>query len=287
MIKYIKRKDVDVEKYDFCIKNAVNSRVYAYSWYLDIVAEGQWDILIKGDYEAVMPLPWRRKYGLKYISKPPWTQQLGIFSVNKLSQTVINTFVKSIPFFFVKRVIQFNSQNNLKELPLKDNYILNLRDSYENLFSNFNNNRKRIVKKLENQNVEIIKDVPARVFFESYKSINDVYDVPEKHESTLKQILLSNKKQINIWVIKDKDKIICGLIWLKDFYRLTYLLPFANKKAKKDNLPTLLIDTLIRDFQNSNLVLDFEGSNLDGVARFYRSFGAVLENYPIYNKFFI
>jgi hypothetical protein len=44
-INYIKRKDLDIEKYDACIENSSQSRVYAFSWYLDIVA-GKWDALV-------------------------------------------------------------------------------------------------------------------------------------------------------------------------------------------------------------------------------------------------
>ncbi|MDP3354122.1 MAG: hypothetical protein Q8S44_10335, partial [Flavobacteriaceae bacterium] len=66
MIYYVKRQNLDIEKYDTCIDRALNSRIYAYSWYLDIVAD-HWDALILNDYEAVMPLPWRSKYFIKYI----------------------------------------------------------------------------------------------------------------------------------------------------------------------------------------------------------------------------
>ena len=55
MIQYISREKLNVKKYNDCIKSALNSRVCAFSWYLDIVA-GNWDVLILNDYEAVMPL---------------------------------------------------------------------------------------------------------------------------------------------------------------------------------------------------------------------------------------
>ena len=48
MIHYVKRKDLDLNKYDACINNAINSRIYGYSWYLDIVADN-WDVLVLND----------------------------------------------------------------------------------------------------------------------------------------------------------------------------------------------------------------------------------------------
>src|SRR5688500_9000883 len=51
---------------------------YALSWYLDIVAE-IWYALIIGDYEAIMLLIWLRKMGVKCLYQPYYCQQLGVF----------------------------------------------------------------------------------------------------------------------------------------------------------------------------------------------------------------
>ncbi|MDP4600608.1 MAG: hypothetical protein NWS84_05650, partial [Polaribacter sp.] len=87
MILYLKRAALDVEKYDLCIENSIQSRIYAFSWYLDIVAD-HWDVLVLNDYEAVMPLPWKKKFGLKYITQPYFCQQLGIFSKEEISEEI-------------------------------------------------------------------------------------------------------------------------------------------------------------------------------------------------------
>jgi hypothetical protein len=36
----------------------------------------------------------------------------------------------------------------------------------------------------------------------------------------------------------------------------------------------LLIDEFIKKYSEKNLILDFEGSNMEGIARFYQGFGA-------------
>ena len=51
------------------------------TWYLDIVSPG-WEAIVKeeaGCYVAVLPLPVRRKFGLRYLQQPLLTQQLGLF----------------------------------------------------------------------------------------------------------------------------------------------------------------------------------------------------------------
>lgn len=42
----------------------------------------------------------------------------------------------------------------------------------------------------------------------------------------------------------------------------------------------LLIDEFIKQYASRNMILDFEGSNIEGVARFYAGFGAKPFNYP-------
>ena len=59
-IRYVKHDDIDPDKWDECVRNAKNGLIYGYSFYLDHMAKN-WDGLILGDYEVVMPLPWNKK----------------------------------------------------------------------------------------------------------------------------------------------------------------------------------------------------------------------------------
>ena len=97
-------------------------------------------------------------------------------------------------------------------------------------------------------------------------------------------LLAIDKKKVHIWGVQKNGKLIAALCWLKDAKRITYLLPVATPEAKKLGLPTLLVVALIQQFCESNLQLDFEGSMLAGVARFYQSFGSQKETYYLYEK---
>ena len=59
-IYYLKNKDIDLDKWNECIKNSFNGIVYAYSWYLDIVNE-EWEALVDENYTRVMPLTFANK----------------------------------------------------------------------------------------------------------------------------------------------------------------------------------------------------------------------------------
>ena len=66
LVQRISHKNINREKYQCCILNAINYRIYAEDWYLDIVTENRWDCLVYNDYEAVMPLPYRKKFFIKF-----------------------------------------------------------------------------------------------------------------------------------------------------------------------------------------------------------------------------
>ncbi|HEU0112812.1 MAG TPA: hypothetical protein VFQ73_18195, partial [Flavisolibacter sp.] len=61
-IQYYPGKSINKQAWDKCISNASNGLIYACSTYLDTMSDN-WDALVLNNYEAVMPLPWRKKYG--------------------------------------------------------------------------------------------------------------------------------------------------------------------------------------------------------------------------------
>ena len=70
-----------------------------------------WEALISENYEYIMPLPVKSKYKIPYLVQPILTQQLGIFSKNKINENIIEEFIKEIPYFSYE--INLNEHNPL------------------------------------------------------------------------------------------------------------------------------------------------------------------------------
>ena len=278
MIQYIKRQHLDIDKYDACIESSVQSRIYAFSWYLDIVAEN-WDVLVLDDYKAVMPIPWKQKYLLKYIAQPFFCQQLGVFSKEITSQELQDEMSKCIPKKFVKISLNFNSDNSLnaKNTALMKNYTLELNDTYEMLFKSFSKGRKHAVKvgaknNLTVKNTTIVALIDIK---------NKFYDYPGFSESKLIKIcnyILKTKSGLVLGVFKD-DVLIGGGVFLISNNRITYLFSAFNDEGRKLQAASFLIKSIIEKNEKSNFVLDFEGGNLPNIATFFKSFGAKYEDY--------
>jgi len=284
MIRYIPDKYIDRIKYDHCIDSSPAYRIYASSWYLDCTCE-RWDLLIEGDYQTVMPLPIRFKYGIPYIYTPSWVQQLGLFSEDLIDENKINSFVKAIPKKIRWIDYQFNASNKLLHFTsvLKRNYVLSLDQSFEEIQKNYNTNRKRISNNCFKEYI-IDKNGDAEVFMSHYKKLNKSYQVLDQSIDKLNRLCQNSSERLNIWNVFKEGVFIAGLVWLKDKKRITYLVPLADDQAKKLHIPTYMINELIKDHQTEDLLLDFEGSMVSGVEKFYQSFGAKPEHYSYYKK---
>ena len=281
MIRLVKRKDLEIEKYDGCIAVSAQSRIYAFSWYLDIVAEN-WDVLVLGDYEVVMPLPWKQKYFIKYITQPFFCQQLGVFSKENLSEKLQEKMIQQIPKKFVKIALNFNSDNFLNsKMKPKRNYLLKIEKTYEENYKKFNNNRKRGLKKAENSFLyikEVEFDCLELIAYSNYSHLNYSHLDYEKLKKLI-HVLKNKENGILLGVFNREKTIIGGVLFLKDAHRLTYLFSVMNVEAKKINAATFLLSRVIKQYENQNLLLDFEGSMNIGISNFFKSFGGINENY--------
>jgi hypothetical protein len=114
------------------------------------IADPEWGALIRGDYEAVMPLPHRSKFGVSYIFSPPFYFRLGVFSPTPLTPADINEFVCHIPARFVQVDLNLNESNSdelfKKKTVFQVSHQLKLDEPYEVLYKNFSRSHKHNIK---------------------------------------------------------------------------------------------------------------------------------------------
>ena len=287
-ITYISRHELDIARYDACISNAINSRIYAYSWYLDIVAE-HWDVLVYGNYDAVMPLTWKRKFGIKYITIPPWVQQMGVISSQeKLVQNVDN-FIKEIPKKFKKIDYQFNDFNEI-EIPdtvWRNNYILTLNNSYVSIYNGFSKMRQRILTSLNIEQYTLKENQPINVILNEYKRYIQPKSGHSEHDINLFRRLYNEanrrEKAFNVQVWQN-EMFLSGVIFFKSNHRLYSIFLAQTQTGKEANTTSMIYQYVIEKYQNTAYILDFEGSNIHGVKTFIESFGAVNKPYVLWHK---
>lgn len=285
-IQYITQAQINRVKWDECITNASNGLIYSYSFYLDYMAE-HWDGLVLNDYEAVMPLTWNKKYGIHYLYQPFLTAQLGVFG-NHLTKEIIDNFLYTIPSRFSYWDIYLNYQNifsgNKIKSSIRKNFALHLNTPYEELQKKYSENCIRNIRK--SQQAECI---PVKLFDK-----NEVIEMAIKQMSTyikdskgnierfikLTDFLIQHNQLFTYGIQNSNKELIASCIFLSSHNRYYYILVGNDPRSRDIGASHALIDSFIKDHAEENTILDFEGSDIPGLAKFYSSFGAIEENYP-------
>jgi hypothetical protein len=289
-MKYVENKNINREKWDYLVSNSVNGFVYSTSNYLDIVCDN-WDALIFDDYRVVMPLPYKKKYGIKYIIQPNFSQQLGIIYIEKPSVEIVCKFINFLRNSFLYFAVNLNfDNNNIKYAKYieKTNLILDLNNSFENISGKFNTNTKRNIIKTKREKFELSINRDTKIFINFFVA-NLIEKVSEKTIEILENIIsYSFKNNIGeIYSVLKNGELLSSVFILKSFDRHIYLAATSSNEGKKLRAMFYLLNSFIETNSGKKIILDFEGSDVDGVKRFYKGFGAYEQNYKhIYKKIF-
>ena len=282
-IKHLQNKSIDYALWDKSISESINQLTYAYSWYLDVVSPN-WEALVSENYDYIMPLPLKRKYKLPYIVQPKLTQQLGIFSNQIINENVVQLFINELPSFSYE--LNLNEQNFYQNAEVCPNYVLDLNQTYQQITSNYSKNTKRNIEKATKMQLKVRYELSLDAFITFYYSVNKKYNSAE--QSFVEELIktgISNEKMSLYAVLSAKNETIAALCLMHSSNRLTYLLPVSNEEGKTSSAMFLLIDKLIQNNAGRNFYFDFEGSRIEGIARFYKGFGALNHPYYIIKRF--
>ena len=281
MITYVKRKDLDLEKYNTCIEKSNQSKVFAFSWYLDIVAEN-WSVLVYKDYNAVMPIPWKKKFFIKYVYPPFWLLELGVFSLD--DKFDIQLFFKALfsKFKFVETRLNSKNKLNISRKYLKDGQmqVLKLEDDYTSILSNFRKDRKKDLQRaFKNDLTEKWNDNPNYLItlFKNNVGKRTSNIIDKDYDNLQKLISTCIKKRVGeVLSIYDKNNnIVASGFFLKHKKEVTILVSSTDFKNRKNGANTFLIDRAIYKYQKNFKVFNFGGSSINSVAKYFSSFNAV------------
>lgn len=300
MIHYIKRNDLDVEKYNSCIKKAKKGNVFGYSWYLDIACDN-WDVLMFDDYTAVMPIPWRKKFGFSYVYLPFWILQLGVYSTQK--NVAINPFevelkkrFRFVEFYFNEG--NFSYQKNANHT-IRAVQKLVIKDSYKDLFSNYRKDRKKDLHKATGHKL-------VRKWNDSVINLLSLYkknigtrlpEIKEKDYNNLEKIItvcIQKKKAEILSIYSKENQLLASGLFLKHKKEITILVSSTDFNERKKGANTFLIDSAIQKYQTKYKTFNFGGSSINSIANYFKSFNAKtsfynylkVNNLPWYIKLF-
>lgn len=280
MIRYLRHSQINLQKWDALINQSLNGNIYAYTWYLNHL--GKWDALVCGDYEAVLPLVYNRKWlGFRQIYQPYFCQQLGVFSRNPIDQSLMDAFLAIIPKKFVKVHFQCNEGNPKPRTPRfqyteKVNFVLDLSPSYGALFAQFSKSLRQRIRKAKTQlSIQKNSRSPEKILsqYASFLGENGRKINWKKAQKSLETALVK-EQAFSCTAYAENGVAIASVFFLKSHQRLTYLIGVSSAEGKKQFAIHALLDQLIQQYSGQEYELDFEGSSINSLAYFFGSFGA-------------
>ncbi len=289
MINYLNHYQINKSRWDDCIERSANRRVYAFSWYLDLVCPS-WDALVEDDYAAVFPLTHHKKWTIAYLFQPFFAQQLGIFSPGVVTQQKITEFIEEIPQRFRFVHIHLNSLNMLAatawETTVRVNYELGMNQAYHGIAGNYAQNTRRNIKKAIESGVTLSRIIGADelvgLFRENFGKKEG--KLKEVHYSVMKQLISHGLHHRTGFILgaNSKDGILsAAAFFLGDRDRSYFLFAASAPVARDNGAMFFLIDRFIAEHAERPIILDFEGGNDPNLGRFYKSFGAEEVTYPV------
>lgn len=283
-IAYINHSAIDKQRWNQLILASHNSLAYAHADMLDAMSPG-WDALIAGDYNAVMPLTWRSKLGIKYLCQPAFCQQLGIFSAASIHAPLVEAFVRKASLHFRLIEIWMNFGNPLLEgAKGATNFILHLLPGYESIKNGYKNDLHKNLARTEKFDLIYTSTNNVDLAIENYQMLYGANMSYRKQDYESLSFLCKKwlplgkcfVREVHLHSKAEKsaiDSLLAIGLFLKDEHRIYNIASTTLPNGRTMEANHFLFDQLIREFAGQDVILDFEGSDLPGVARFYQKFG--------------
>jgi hypothetical protein len=297
MFRHLSHTEINRQHWDALITEAPSGLIYALSWYLDIVSPG-WEALVKqegGRYVAVLPLPVRRKFGLRYLQQPLFTQQLGLVQLAPPTTAdwaqVGSLLTKK--FSYISKYA-FNRHNATLASPatlgmggvLSRTYHLSLRASYAALWEGYRPERRRHLRKAQVYKLVVEPsaniDLLLRIFDENTAHrltgvLGEAYEYP-----MLRRLYraASQAGLGTLWQVRTPQGEVLAMMFLLHYKRdIIYLFNSSTKAGKEMGAVSVMIDEFLRQHAEQDLCFDFESPGVPSLERFYGSFGSVAVPY--------
>ena len=292
------------QKYrEFC-KIEKNIPVFSIDWWLDSVCgEENWDVAIVekgGEIWATMPFYIKKKWGFTLITMPPLTQKLGPYIkypqgqkyYKKLSweKEIMNELIDQLPKFdYFYQQWDYTITNWLPfywrgfKQTTRYTYKIDKEIDINILEKDFETDVRRRrrrkaselgIKIINNENIEVFYELNIMTFERKNKSVpynfdlvKKIYEITKKNNSSKLSFAFYNEKAISAaFLVSDSNSVY-------------YLMGGIDSLYKDLGGMDLILYNSIKWTLNQGKNFDFEGSIVESIEKYFRSFGSIQTPY--------
>ena len=283
MIRYVHHADIDKAEWDRRLRSCSNMLWYAQSYVLDI-ASPDWEALVDDSTGAMMPLTWRKKFGVRYLFQPFGLQQLGVFAPATITQEVASAFIRSIPDHF--RLAQISINQSMPAPAVEGwhatehtNQVLDLSGGIERVRTNYSKGHERKLRKGLDVEGLLAQPMDGHAFSELFQrtTAQRFAGIDVRGLRSLPVLLQAgiDRGDVDILGVRGAAGVWGGGIAFAHWCGRSILLKSAVDEAGREmNAMFHLVDAGAEHACGRSSILDFAGSEHPGTARFYEGFGA-------------
>lgn len=296
----VPRNQINDTAWNTLIEQSGYSIPYASTWYLDCVAP-HWQALVwpsSSDYQIVLPLPVRQKWGVQVIQQPLFCQFLGFFSISEITAYNIRAFLKVLnshfpyissyafhPECFPQVYPILSESNDLSFNVQVTHYLQNTKNA---IHLHYSKDRQLNLKRSFAWEWEIHDSLdiePLLALFQKNHEQNIQGGVRSAAYSQLRQLFHQgqNKGYLKLRYAVRQNTIHAGCLFFEYLNRTIYLFNASDLTGRKGNARTYLLDAYLQTMKPTSH-FDFESPEIDSIAHFYESFGAERKEYVMIKK---
>jgi hypothetical protein len=279
MIRHLVHSAIDKAHWDALLLRATNRMWYARSAVLDIVAPG-WEALIDEERGAIMPLPWRSRWGFHYLFQPYGVQQFGVFAP-QYDDALGQRFIDAVPARFRYWDVHVNAamqdirfdrvmHSTQQEIPVLADMVMQ-RAAYSQ-------GHRRNLRKVEHFRTALTAHIGADAFMDLYARTTAVRFGPTKARDleTLRELvrMLIAHGQGQVLGMVEGEELLAAAVFVEWEGRSILLKSAVQERAQERSPMFLIIDEYLSRGAGGSALLDLAGSNTPSVQRFNAGFGA-------------
>lgn len=252
-------------KYNSCVHYAVQGHITGYSWYQDAVAR-EWDVLVEGDYESVMPLFYRKTWwGGNQLYLPELIRTGGIYSIHVLSKPRVNQFLNCIPKQYGRGELQLSEgtpwvEGSFWKHESKESWLVSTQMSYEELSGNYSADYLRRLDIANSSSLfpaSASKPETLAQFWKSQKSKKNSQS-PDVHALQRIQYQIAHRGWGSPVAAQDDAGNLLAFYYVGYTPgRISILLSAFSEKGLAAEAPAFLLDQLLQRHAGAPAVIDF------------------------------
>lgn len=283
--------------------------IFSKDWWMDATCGDEWDVLlVERDNKIVasMPIYIKKKFGIPYITHPKLTQTQGLhiqypenqpytrrlwFEKEVMNEAIEQLEARKVAYF--QQNFHYSFQNwqpfYWKGFNQTTRYTSVFSDlsNPEELFSAFSRNTRRKINKAsrsaivkETEDLELFHHLLTRVYDRQGKQTNTSFEYIQRLDNACKEH--DSRVMLAAQDSKGMEHSIVYIVW--DAESAYLLMSGTEPKTRTNDYKTLLVWEAIKFASKVTKKFDFEGSMMENVAEYNRSFGAPLMPYYSISK---